>query len=671
MVPAATLYDGRAAARGAAAWSPMSLPRLARVLVAGAAFGTLAISAAQAQSAPQPAQAPVPAGATDRPVQGPVRISSVAFTGVSPDTLPELRSLLSMRASSRWPWGRRVLFSRALLDEDLRRIEAYYDEHGYPDAVVDTYDVETTGAGRVAITFHIVEGTPVRIASVDTFGLEPLPAAARTRLLAELGLTPGEIRTRAAVDRARELTRTALQEEGHPYARVAILEAEADTAPNVALTVAAEAGPTAVFGPLTIAGESTVDESVIRRQLAFGPGDPFKLSRIVESQRRLYTLELFDFVNIDVPSLRTQPAEVPITLNVTEGRHHRVRVAAGYGTEEKARISGSVRNLNFLGGGRSAGLEGKWSSLDRGVRANLGIPYFFSPSYRADIQIQRWDSREPAYSLRTRGGRGTVSREIVRRDAYGRRRSATRAGITFVDELERFSIVPAALEDPDFRDDLIALGLDPETGAGEGTLVAIGFDISHDTAGNPLDARRGYFASLHLEQAAPFVSGDWTYFEATFDGRAYVPIGRSVFAAKVRAGGIHPARKGAPFFKRYFLGGSTTLRGWGRYEVSPLRRGLVIGGLGFLELTGEVRFPLRGRLSGVGFLEGGQVVEDAWSSELWKLRGDVGAGLRYATPIGPIRVDLGWQLNPIPGLLIAGEEQARPWRIHVSVGQAF
>jgi outer membrane protein assembly complex protein YaeT len=656
----------------------MPFPRLARILAAGAVLGSFATPAADAQTANRPAPqappaAPVAAGVAETPASGRFRVTHVDFTGVTPAILPELRSLLSMRASSRWPWGHRTAFSRALLDDDLKRIEAYYDEHGYPDAVVDTYDVEPAKTGEVTITFHVVEGTPVRIASVDTFGLEPLPAEARTRLLAELGLTPGQIRTRAAVDRARELTRTALQEEGHPYARVAVLEAEAATAtaPDVALTVAAEAGPTAVFGPLTIAGQSTVDESVIRRQLAFGPGDPFKLSRIVESQRRLYTLELFDFVNIDVPSLRTQPTEVPITLNVTEGRHHRVRVAAGYGTEEQARISGSLRNVNFLGGGRTAGIEGKWSSLDRGVRANLGVPYFFSPSYRADVQIQRWDSREPAYELQTRGGRGTVSREIVRRDAYGRRKSATRAAITFVDELERFSIVPAALEDPDFRDDLIALGLDPETGAGEGTLVAIGLDISHDTAGNALDARRGYFASLHLEQAAPFVSGDWTYFEATFDGRAYVPIGRAVFAAKVRAGGIHPARKGAPFFKRYFLGGSTTLRGWGRYEVSPLRNGLVIGGLGFLELTGELRIPLRGRLSGVGFVEGGQVVEDAWSREMWKLRGDVGAGLRYATPIGPIRVDLGWQLNPIPGLLIAGREQARPWRIHVSVGQAF
>jgi outer membrane protein assembly complex protein YaeT len=649
---------------------PMPLPPVIRVLVAGAAILSFA-SPGWAQTPGPAAPSAAPSGAVEPPVPGRVRVTRVDFTGVTPGILPELKTSLSIRASSRWPWGDKVYFSQALLADDLRRIESFYDDRGYADARVDTYDVEMPTPETVAITIHVVEGTPVRIASLETFGLEPLPAAVRTRLLGEIGLAPGTIRTRAAVDRARELVRTALQEEGYPYATVAMLQGTAANGTDVTLTVAAEAGPTAVFGPLTIAGQSSVHEDVIRRQLAFGPGDPFKRSRVVESQRRLYGLELFDFVNIDVPNLRDRPAEVPVRLSVTEGKHHRVRVAAGYGSEEQARISGSLRNVNFLGGGRTAGIEAKWSSLDRGVRGNLGIPYFFSASYRADVQLQQWNSSEPAYDLTTRGGRGSITREIIRRDPYGRRQSATRASVTFVDELERFSIVPEALQDPAFRDDLIALGLDPETGAGEGTLVALSFDLSHDTAGNPLDARRGFFAALHLEQAAPFVSGDWTYFEATLDARAYVPIGRSVFASKMRVGGLHPSLKGVPFFKRYFLGGSTTLRGWGRYEVSPLREGFVIGGLGFLELTGELRFPIRGRLSGVTFVEGGQVVEDAWSSDLWQLRGDVGLGLRYATPIGPIRGDFGYQLNPIPGLLISGEEQARRWRIHLSIGQAF
>ena len=247
-----------------------------------------------------------------------------------------------------------------------------------------------------------------------------------------------------------------------------------------------------------------------------------------------------------MPSLQAQPTEVPVRLSVTEGRHHRLKVAVGYGTEEKARIAGSLANVNFLGGGRTGSIEGKWSSLDRGVKANLGIPYLFSSSYRADIQVQQWDAHEPAYELLTRGGRGTVARQLTRHDSYGRRKSATRAAVTFVDEYERFFIEAHALDDPDFRDDLIALGLDPETGMGEGTLVALALDVNHDTAGNLLDARRGYLVSLHLEHASPIVGGDWSYFEATADGRLYMPVGRSVVALKARVGGILRATPACP-----------------------------------------------------------------------------------------------------------------------------
>ena len=113
---------------------------------------------------------------------------------------------------------------------------------------------------RWRLHFTSSRGCPSTSRRSQTFGLEVLPEPVRARVLGEIGLTAGAVRTRAAVDRARELARTALQEEGYPYARVAVLEAEAPEGRDVALTVAAEAGPTAVFGPLTIAGESAVGE---------------------------------------------------------------------------------------------------------------------------------------------------------------------------------------------------------------------------------------------------------------------------------------------------------------------------------------------------------------------------------------------------------------------------
>ena len=124
----------------------------------------------------------------------------------------------------------------------------------------------------------------------------------------------------------------------------------------------------------------------------------------------------------------------------------------------------------------------------------------------------------------------------------------------------------------------------------------------------------------------------------------------------MQIGNIRPqgdAGANVPFSKKFFLGGATSIRGWGRYEVSPLER------LGTADRRqqhvrvqrGDPRCRSRGKLGGVLFLDGGNVWAESWSISLGDLRYAVGPGLRYQTPIGPIRFDLGYQLNPIPGLL--------------------
>jgi outer membrane translocation and assembly module TamA len=127
-----------------------------------------------------------------------------------------------------------------------------------------------------------------------------------------------------------------------------------------------------------------------------------------------------------------------------------------------------------------------------------------------------------------------------------------------------------------------------------------------------------------------------------------------------------------PFFKRYFLGGSTNLRGWGRFEVAPLTdEGLPIGGNTFLNFSTELRVPIARSFGAVLFVDGGNVWTDPWDFNLNDMRYDAGVGLRYSTPVGPLRLDAGWQLNPIPGLIVNGEPQTRAMRLHFSIGQAF
>ena len=99
--------------------------------------------------------------------------------------------------------------------------------------------------------------------------------------------------------------------------------------------------------------------------------------------------------------------------------------------------------------------------------------------------------------------------------------------------------------------------------------------------------------------------------------------------------------------------------------------GLPIGGRTLFETSSEVRVRLTEKISGVAFIDTGNVWSEEWHVRFGELRYAVGPGLRYATPIGPIRVDVGVQLNPIPGLFINGEPEKRRWRVHFSIGQAF
>jgi translocation and assembly module TamA len=168
------------------------------------------------------------------------------------------------------------------------------------------------------------------------------------------------------------------------------------------------------------------------------------------------------------------------------------------------------------------------------------------------------------------------------------------------------------------------------------------------------------------------LGGTFRYNEAVGEVRAYVPVGATVVATRVHAGSI-AARADAdvPFSDRFFLGGASSLRGWSRYQVAPLTDGIPIGGRTMVEMALEWRVPVRGSVGLVGFFDTGNVWARSFAATTGGFRSDAGVGLRYRTPVGLLRGDLAFQLNPIPGLLVNGLPESRTWRVHVSIGQAF
>jgi len=598
---------------------------------------------------------------------GTVVVHSLTFNGVKAVDESRLKAALATRESSKIPWGKKRFFDRTRFDTDLKRLQAFYADRGYPEARVTAFDVKLNSKqDAVDITITIAEGEPVRVAAVDFVGFEVIPSDHLESLIKRLPIKVDEPRDRQLVVTTHEMALNELRDHGFPYPKVTTSESDADVGRRVTLTYTAEPGQLAYIGTIEIAGNRSVADRIIRRELTFKPGDLYRRSDLQSSQRRLYGLELFQFANIEALNPEQQAAEVPIRVTVAEGKHQRVNFGVGYGTEEKGRVDGEYHHVNFLGGARSAGAHARYSSLDRGVRVDFTQPYFFRPHFSLNAEGQQWYTFTPAYNSVITGGKLTMTHRENDRMSWS---------VSMINEHDSSSIASDVLNDPTLRNDLIALGLDPTTGEQNGTLNAFGFDLQRSTADNLLNAHRGYQIALHTEAAGRLLPGTFNYYGVTLDVRHYVPFGEKVvLASRGLLGNIRPVgldQVNVPFSKKFFLGGATTIRGWGRYEVSPLSGGVPIGGDSMFAFSEEIRAALRGKFGMVLFLDSGNVWSDSGGIRLDDLRYAVGSGIRYQTPIGPFRFDYGYQLNPIPGLLVNGSPQTRRWRLHFSIGQAY
>jgi outer membrane protein assembly complex protein YaeT len=599
---------------------------------------------------------------------GTIRVHSIKFVGVKAVSPSRIESVLATRESSKLPWGKKRYFDRSKFDADLKRIQAFYADRGYPSAKITAFDVKLNARqDAVDVTLTIAEGDPVRVTAVQLVGFEAIPAEHLQTLQKRSPIQIGQPRDRQLIATAQEQAVNELRDHGFPYAKVSLQEAGGADSTQVALTIKAEPGTMAVFGPVEIAGNKSVGEEVIRRELAYAPGDLYRRSLVQDTQRRLYGMELFQFATVVPIDADQQPAEVSTRITVAEGKHQRVRFGVGYGTEEKARVDTEYHQLNFLGGARTAGVHARWSSLDRGLKFDFTQPYVFVPHFSLSAEAQRWYTDTPAYQSIVSGGKISLTHRAGARTSWS---------ISMTSERDSSAIASDVLNDLTLRNNLIALGLDPRTGEQVGTISSAGVNFQHSTVDNLLDAHHGYQISIQADQAGKVLGGSFTYTALNADLRHYLALGDGiVFASRLQSGNIAPSGggdSGVPFSKKYFLGGATSVRGWGRYELGPLSgSGLPIGGNSMLAFSGELRANLHDKLGGVLFFDGGNAWPDSGGIRLDDLRYAVGPGLRYQTPVGPFRFDFGYQLNPEPNLLVNGSPQTRRWRVHISIGQAF
>ncbi len=599
---------------------------------------------------------------------GSIRVKSISFKGVKAVDTGALKGALATKASSRFFWGKKRFFDRSQFEQDLKRISAFYSDHGYPHARITNFDVKLSPKqDAVDVTLTVDEGDPVIVQAIDYRGFDIIPSRRFDAIRNDAPLKTGKPRDKQFVLTTREMALNELRDRGYPYATVRVDEDDGPDGLQARLTFVGQPGKIAYFGPTTVQGNESVSDRVILRHVMFKEGDLYRRSRVQDVQRRLYGLSLFQFVNVEPVDIENQPDIVPTRITVAEGPKQKVNLSLGYGTEEQARIDAEYHKLNFLGGARDAGVHARWSSLDRGLQLDFNQPYLFEPHTSLNVQGQQWYSFTPAYNSTTTGVTSTATYRL---------RQRTTASLSYRTERDASTISPDVESDPKLRNNLIALGLNPQTLEQSGVLNSIKLEANHSTADNLLNAKKGYQVTASIEQAGQWLPGSFTFTQVTLDGRHYLSIGpRLVIANHASLGNIAaPAGDptAVPFSRKFFLGGATSVRGWGRYEISPLSdSGLPIGGNSMFAYTAEARAIIRGSFGAVLFYDTGNVWANSWDIRLNDLRHAVGTGLRYTTPVGPLRIDFGYQLNPIPGLLVNGEPQTRRWRVHFSIGQAF
>jgi outer membrane protein assembly factor BamA len=218
-----------------------------------------------------------------------------------------------------------------------------------------------------------------------------------------LPVQPGAVMAAADLAAARDMARRELQNRGYPGATVAVRET-AVREKAIVFTLEADAGVPAVFGPVTIDGNTSVGTDVIDRVLAVRPDQTFTLAALQQSQRRLYDLDLFRVATVEPVVGPVAGSEVPVHVTVVEDKHRRLKMSSGYGTEERLRAALTWKHLNFFGGGRTANLRDQMVFARSGVRASFTVA--FSPLIPRSPSAPRNDSQTSRRTGSIRPARG-------------------------------------------------------------------------------------------------------------------------------------------------------------------------------------------------------------------------------------------------------------------------
>lgn len=593
------------------------------------------------------------------------------FDGNQNISTEELQVLLTIQPAGFF--HDRGIFSRQMLASDVKSLQEDYQAKGYLEAKV-TPQIDKRHGGepnRVYVIFHVDEGARTDVSHLTFQGIDE---RMEKQLWPHVLSKPGQPYSPARVQRDRDNIRTYFT--NHGYLRVSV---ESTTTPgpekqgmNVSYQIAP--GPQEQVNQIYLMGNRHTRDGTVRRELQFSPGQPVSQSRLLDSQRRLYDLGIFNQVTINPQDPQGPPGPKNVLVRVNEAR--RWTVGYGVGAEVQRlgsnqpqgnlkaspRFSVDISRLNVGGRAQTLSFQGRLSTLDKGASLSYYIPRFPTRPdlhLRLNALVDRSSDVLTFTSVREEASVGIEKRYSPTTLLVGRFnfRNVKALNLANTISVEQIPLASRAAR-----------------------IAMIGLSYVNDHRDNPVDATRGSFSVADAGVSWSGFGSEANFLRISGENSTYYRLARHLilardtrFAVESPYGGLRKVvTKDAngntvitlthdiPLPERFFMGGSESHRGFSINQAGPRdpEKGFPIGGNALFLNSVELRMPFAdNRLGFVVFEDAGNVFSSIRLMRLLKVHQSsptdfdytvhaAGFGLRYRTPVGPLRFDVSYSMNP-------------------------
>lgn len=542
-------------------------------------------------------------------------------------------------------------------EADMGKILAAYREHGFLFANLRRRDIVRIPGGKLDLRFEVEEGPQVVVSEIRLKGNKVI---ATDFFLQNFKAKVGEPISESKVKADSNYIIAVYSDRGYPKIQLENKLALSRDKTRASIEYRITEGDQIFVDRIVISGNYRTKRGVITENLLFEEDDPLSLRKIAASQSKLYSLEIFDRVDMEVPRPDNLRKRQDVLIRLTEAKPYTISYGFGYQTFDKLRGIFSISNRNLFGSDRTGALQVRAGFEEGRFLLTYIDPHLFfhKVTSRLSLFAERRSIRE-SFSYRTYGVSLQTERRLtpepsslpLGRDIPPITSVFLRYDFQDIDTFGEPNLTPLERR-------FLAIHISSVSGS-----------IVRDSRDSVIDPRTGTYMSNELQFATSLLGSGTDFLKNFGQLQFYSPLQTTVFASSLRVGlakGLKESDQ-LPLSQRFFAGGGRTIRGFELEKAGPLdEQGRALGGNALFIVNLEYRFPVFGNLGAVVFFDWGNVFPLVSDFAFSELRKTTGLGLRYKTALGPLTLDWGYKLDrrfkPI---------RESPAEFFISVGHAF